>query len=190
MPARAKGGERDERKRNIKTNFTRRDLLGIFGEDQDVGTSELTNVDDGECINEAERPNNTVEMHEWYIDTASNIHVVGDKRYFIGYIELWIDEATVRGVAPSFQEQLVGVGTIVLETFIEGKTDHTVIDELLLVPSAINSILSMERALDNKFKFKWDANTHRFTMLKNNKAVAQADKVGAVWVFHLTVASL
>ena len=37
-PARAKGRERDEGKRNMKTNFTRRDVLGIFGEDQDVGT--------------------------------------------------------------------------------------------------------------------------------------------------------
>ena len=91
------------------------------------------------------------------------------------------------GVAPSFQEQPVGVGKTILETFVEGKTVHTVIDDVLLVPGAITPLLSMRRALDAGFKFEWDANTHRFTMLNNNEAVSQADKVGAVWVFEGTV---
>ena len=40
-PARAIGGERDEGKSNMKTKFTRRDVLGIFGEDQDVEATEI-----------------------------------------------------------------------------------------------------------------------------------------------------
>ena len=127
-------------------------------------------------------------MQEWYIDTASNTHVVGDKRYFIRYRELSRDEATVRGVAPSFQGQPVGVGTILLETSVAGKTVLTVIDDVLLVPGARNPLLSMGRALDDGFKFEWDSNAHRFTILKNDESVALADKVGAVWVFEGQVA--
>ena len=75
--------------------------------------------------------------------------MVGDKRYFIRYRGLSSDEATARGVAPSFKEQPCGVRTNLLETSVAGKTVHNVIDDVLLVPGASNPLLSMERALED-----------------------------------------
>ena len=101
---------RREGERNMATNLTHCDVLKVFGENQGVGTLELNHVDDTQQDNDPLA--NNIGMQEWYIDTASNTHGVGDKRYFIRYPELSRDEATVRGVAPRFQEQPVGVGTI------------------------------------------------------------------------------
>ena len=64
----------------------------------------------------------------------------------------------------------------------------TVIEDVLLVPGARNQLLSMGLALGDGFKFEWDSNAHRFTILKNGESVALADKVGAVWVFEGQVA--
>ena len=83
-------------------NFTQSNVLKIFGEDQDVVTMELNHVNEDQ--DEEEQMINAVGMQEWYIDTASNTHVVGDKRYFICYRELSSDESTVRIIAPSFTE--------------------------------------------------------------------------------------
>ena len=108
---------------------------------------ELNHMD--EALHDDEQVANAVGMQKWYIDTASNTHVVGDKRYFIRYRGLSRDEATVRGVAPSFKEQPCGVETILLETSVSGNTVHSVIDDVLLVPGASNPLLSMERALED-----------------------------------------
>ena len=88
----AKSVTRREDKRNMTTNFTQRDVLMIFGEGQVVGTLELYHMD--EALHDDEQVANTVGMQKWYINTASNTHVVGDKRYFMRYRELSSDEAT------------------------------------------------------------------------------------------------
>ncbi|CAI5739672.1 unnamed protein product [Peronospora farinosa] len=65
-------------------------------------------------------------------------------------LEFSIEEATVHGVAPSFKERPVGVGTIVFETFVDGKT--AVIDDVLFVPGVINLPLSMGPAIDDNLR--------------------------------------
>uniref|UniRef100_A0AAV1V172 CCHC-type domain-containing protein n=1 Tax=Peronospora matthiolae TaxID=2874970 RepID=A0AAV1V172_9STRA len=160
----AKGVARREGKRNMATNLTHCDVLKVFGEDQDEGTLELNHVEEAQQDNDPLADN--IWIQEWYIDTASNAHVIGDKRYFIRYREHSRHEATVRGVAPRFQEQPVGVGAISLESSVAGKKVLTVIDDVLLVPGARNMLLSMGRALDDGFKFEWDSNAHRLPYRK------------------------
>ena len=152
-----KGGVHREGKRNMSTSFTQRDVLKILGEGQDVRAPGLNHVKEDE--HEEEQMVNAVGTQEWYIDTASNRQVVGDKLYFIRYRELSSDESTVRGIAPRFKEQPVGVETILLKMSVAGNTVHNVIGNML-VSGASNPLLSMGRALNDGFKFEWDSNAH------------------------------
>ena len=51
--ASVKGVARRKCKRNMTTNFTQRDVLKIFGEDQDVGIMELNHME--EALNDNEQ---------------------------------------------------------------------------------------------------------------------------------------
>uniref|UniRef100_A0AAV1T881 Retrovirus-related Pol polyprotein from transposon TNT 1-94-like beta-barrel domain-containing protein n=1 Tax=Peronospora matthiolae TaxID=2874970 RepID=A0AAV1T881_9STRA len=147
-----------EGKRNMATNLTHCYVLKVFEKDQDVGTLKLNHVDKPQQDNDPLADN--VGLQEWY--TASNKHVVGDKQYFILNRELSRDKVIARGVASSFQEQPVGVGTILIERSDAGKKVLTVVEDVLLVPGARNPLLSMGHALDDGFKLEWNSNAHRF----------------------------
>ena len=60
----------------------------------------------------------------------------------------------MRGVAPRFKEQPCGVGRILLKTTVSGQTVHTVIDDVLPVSGASDTLSSMGCALDDEFKLK------------------------------------
>ena len=65
--------------------------------------------------------------------------------------------------AISFDKLPFQVLTISLETSVAGNTMHSVIHDGLIVSSGSNLLLSIGRALDDEFVFKWEFKAHRLT---------------------------
>ena len=74
-------------------------------------------TDDTEDIPDVSHKNDVDENKTtWYFDTASNLHVTGNRAHFLTFSEVDTSLHSIRGVSSNFVSRVSGTGTVGLFT--------------------------------------------------------------------------
>ncbi|OWZ06828.1 LOW QUALITY PROTEIN: Multidrug resistance protein ABC transporter [Phytophthora megakarya] len=131
----------------------------------------------------------------WYFDTASwlemqcqnttnrVVNVVGDRSYFVSFIEDTSQLCSIRGITPTIAARIAGVGTVAMITEVNGEQTVMYLEDVFYIPGAEFGLFSPGLAHEQGFDFTFDHDTQDVTILWEGRAVALAKPQEATWGF-------
>nr|KAE8935401.1 hypothetical protein PF009_g14653 [Phytophthora fragariae] len=122
----------------------------------------------------------------WYFDTAVNIHVTGNRSYYVAFTEDTSQSESIHGVTPALASRIAGVGTVALVTEIDGLQVSVVLDDVFYVPGAEHGLLSPGLAAEQGFQFDYDRDTMNFRVMDEGRTVIVATPQEATWGFFVS----
>ncbi|KAE8892612.1 hypothetical protein PF003_g23223 [Phytophthora fragariae] len=122
----------------------------------------------------------------WYFDTAVNIHVTGNRSYYVAFTEDTSQSESIHGVTPALASRIAGVGTVALVTEIDGLQVSVVLDDVFYVPGAEHGLLSPGLAAEQGFQFDYDRDAMNFRVMDEGRTVIVATPQEATWGFFVS----
>ncbi|KAH9100358.1 hypothetical protein LEN26_015917, partial [Aphanomyces euteiches] len=92
----------------------------------------------------------------WFFDTGANTHVANNRKLFLELSTDVNDEVhgtQLAGIGGTLSE-VKGVGTVSIESIVDGETAQVVFDNVLYVPNSKLNLISVEMAVKQGYKVK------------------------------------
>ncbi|KAE9033053.1 hypothetical protein PR001_g10331 [Phytophthora rubi] len=145
-------------------------------EDEDVGV--VTGMLDAMVIDAGVEAEVNDENRE--VATA-NIHVSGNRSYYVAFTEDTSQSESIHGVTPALASRIAGVGTVALVIEIDGLQVSVVLDDVFYVPGAEHGLLSPGLAAEQGFQFDYDRDAMNFRVMDEGRTVIVATPQEATW---------
>ncbi|KAL4117325.1 hypothetical protein PRIC2_011317 [Phytophthora ramorum] len=121
----------------------------------------------------------------WYFDTASNSHVIGDRSYYVSFMEDSTEMQSVHDITPNLATRIAGVGTVAMVTEMDGEQTLLYIDDVFYIRGAEFGSFSPVFTRDKRFDFDIDPATMNFHVSIEERTVIVATQHDATWGFRV-----
>ncbi|KAG3062128.1 hypothetical protein PI124_g22719 [Phytophthora idaei] len=136
----------------------------------------LDGPDRGENGSEVNVDSNERELEDtngewWFFDTASDIHVTGNRSYYVAFTEDTSESQSVHGVTPAMASRIAGVGTVAVVTKVDGERREFYLDDVFYVPGAEQGLFSPGLAAEQGLDFEYERETMNFRVMHEGRTM-------------------
>ncbi|POM70332.1 Hypothetical protein PHPALM_13244 [Phytophthora palmivora] len=101
-------------------------------------------------------------------DTAANVHITGNRSYYVTFTEDITQSESVHGLSPALASRIVGVGTVALVTEVDGAQVAVYLNDVFYAPGAEHGLLSPGLAAEQGLNFDYERETMNFRVWMTN----------------------